>query len=210
MTNHTIASGTAEGLIEFLDTLVKKGRATQGAITPIRTAVIKVLEAVDGPSWKTSSVDSIDIDEYMQRFANLTKGTYTPKSVSVYKSQLTRAVGWYLKFMSPSDAGWMPIITPRAPRKSSTPQPVQGEVEKPVSSGQQVEILPPEVLHPRAVTATNLINYPFPLRDGQVATLSLPSPMHRSDAERIARFVETLVINTETTQKESDDEGIEA
>jgi hypothetical protein len=174
--------------------IVKKGRASQGAITPVRTAFIKVLEAVDGPAWTEVNVEEIDIDEHIQRFANLTKGTYTPKSISVYKSHIARATGWYLKFMSPSDAGWMPIISPRAQKKSETSH-LSKTSQTEERGTRQSNGSPVPVMHNQIAGSTNLITYPFPLRDGQIANLSLPSPIHRSDAERIARFIETLVID---------------
>lgn len=39
--------------------------------------------------------------------------------------------------------------------------------------------------------------YPFPLANGQVAELMLPVRMEREDADRLAEFVKTLVIEDE-------------
>jgi hypothetical protein len=42
-----------------------------------------------------------------------------------------------------------------------------------------------------------LIDYPFPLAGGQIAHLRLPQRLERVDAERIAAFVGTLVLEAQ-------------
>jgi hypothetical protein len=53
-----------------------------------------------------------------------------------------------------------------------------------------------------------LIDYPFPLRSGQVAYLKLPMRLDKADAERLGTFVRTLAFEpvlelTATTGEES-------
>jgi hypothetical protein len=38
-----------------------------------------------------------------------------------------------------------------------------------------------------------MIEYPFPLRNGQVGMVRLPMRLEKTDAERLASFVRTLV-----------------
>jgi len=117
MTDNKIGSGTSAGLVEYLDRLVEKGRATPGAITPLKTAFTKVVESVDGKEWPMTEVSTIGVEDYISRFANLTRGAYTDKTISVYKSRMNRVIVWYLKFMD--QPGWMPLISARGARKST-------------------------------------------------------------------------------------------
>jgi len=39
-----------------------------------------------------------------------------------------------------------------------------------------------------------MIHYPFPLSNGQVATFLIPKEITDEDAERLAEFIQTLVI----------------
>jgi hypothetical protein len=55
---------------------------------------------------------------------------------------------------------------------------------------------------------SSLIDYPFPLRSGQVAYLKLPMRLDKADAERLGTFVRTLAFEpvlelTATTGEES-------
>ncbi len=113
--SNSLNDGTAASLVAYLDVIIDKGRATQGAITPLRTAFVKVVEAVDGTDWGATEVNNIDIDDYTSRFANLTAGKYTDKSISVYKSRINKVIDWYKKFLV--QPGWMPLIKPQAPRQ---------------------------------------------------------------------------------------------
>jgi hypothetical protein len=56
-----IGSGTAEGLIGFLEQLVSKGRATTGAIMPLQSAATRVFTVVEGDSWKSVDVRTINV-----------------------------------------------------------------------------------------------------------------------------------------------------
>jgi len=115
-----IGSGTAQGLVEYLDNIVTKGKATSGAIVPLKTAFTKVMEAVDGGEWPQTQVDSINVEDYVNRFANLTRGAYTEASIVAYKSRMNRVINWYKKFMA--QPGWMPVIQTRTPKKKPNNQ----------------------------------------------------------------------------------------
>lgn len=45
-----------------------------------------------------------------------------------------------------------------------------------------------------APNGADLIDYPFPLRSGQVANLRLPKRLEKKDSERLGAFLETLVL----------------
>ena len=46
---------------------------------------------------------------------------------------------------------------------------------------------------PFLLHGTNLVRYPFPLRDDVTAALVLPLDLTRAEVDRLTRFLETLV-----------------
>src|SRR5580700_10471924 len=95
----SMGDGKAIDLIEYLDSLVERGKATKGAVKPVRIAFRKVLEVVEKGNWEQIDVKNIDVDDYMARFSNLTIGTYSPESLTSYRSRMLRGINWYLKFL---------------------------------------------------------------------------------------------------------------
>ncbi|MBL8159614.1 hypothetical protein JNJ66_04100 [Candidatus Saccharibacteria bacterium] len=201
---NTIGDGTAAGAVEYLDSIVSKGRATNGAIQPLKIAFTKVVSAVDGPQWGDTKIQDIDPGDYMARFGNLTRGTYTDQSLTAYRSRVSRVVEWYKLFME--RPGWMPEIQTRSPRvsasKPTTPEAIpvrDGEVHS-SQPAPQAAMVPSIPMATPVMPQGALIAFPFPLGGGTLATLNLPSSITRSDAERLSAFVQTLVVETQDKQ----------
>src|ERR1700738_715393 len=115
MTDH-IGSGTAQGVIDYLDSLVEKGRSRPSVINPLKTAVTKVLQATESEeSWGAIDVTSLDISDVISRFKNKTLSQYTAASYDAYQSRMVRAIGWYKNFLA--NPGWVP--TQNAARSTS-------------------------------------------------------------------------------------------
>lgn len=196
----SIGKGTAKGLIEYLGVLVDKGRATSGAITPLRTAFEKVMVVVEGEEWENIATQSIDVEDYIARFANLTRGKYSPKSITVYKSRIHRVLGWYRRFMSEEEAGWMPTLGTRRVKSKETTKntPPKQSVEHNIQEAEATAsgYAPNENLGVR----NGLLPYPFPLTDGTIAQLKLPAHISKDDADRMAAFIKSLVVSSEHDQ----------
>lgn len=195
MATKNIGLGNAAGLVEYLDTIIEKGRATSGAIIPLKTAFRQVMEAVDGKDWTQKQVTDIDVEDYLTRFGNLTRGRYSDGSLVTYKSRVNKAVGWYLKFME--QPGWMPSVPTRAPRGASNgPKPAPKD-QTPTTPSLTVK---EQAKNPQGGDATippgDLMTYPFPLSNGQMATLKLPFALEESDAKRLERFIDSLVLKS--------------
>lgn len=187
-----IGSGTAQGLIEFLDQLVEKGRAASGSVNPLKTATRQVLSSVEGEDkWSEIDIRSLDVVDYIERFKNLTMGKYTAESYKTYQSRLSRAKEWYTTFLV--NPGW-------TPSKSSTLN--KTKPSKKAESTEQLGVSRTEVERhperkPNSLSQGDLIAYPFPLLTGRIVNLYLPVDLKISDAKRIARFVESLSIDSE-------------
>lgn len=194
--NEKIGSGTAVGLMAFLDQMADKGWVSKGAIIALKTATRQVIMSVDGEEWEKTDVRSLDINDYITRFGNKTIGKYNSQSIDAYKRRLTRAIGWYEKFIT--NPGWVPNSgkngkaapsnpTKTAPKKLGTGTPISSN-----SSGETgVEGEEPQ---PKLNTS-NLITYPFPLHSGEIAYFYLPASFSKVEAERMSSFLLALSLD---------------
>lgn len=195
-----IGSGTAKGLVEYLDSLVEKGRAPAGAITPLKTAFTKILKTVDGEKWGEVDIREIDLNDYNQRFANLTMGVYKDDSLRIYAARMQKVVTWYKTFLS--KPGWAPTFKPSNGQRSSTPKlkslskNINNNVtaNKEDTTDQDSSSVKTETILP-STTNSDLIAYPFPLSTGKLVTLYLPVKLNQSDADRLSGFLKTLVVD---------------
>ncbi len=186
----SMGDGKAENVLEYLDNLVEKGKATGGAVRPLKTAFAKVLQIVDGENWRVTDVRSIDVEDYMSRFANLTMGKYSSGSLIEYKSRVNKVTAWYINFLN--NPGWAPSVqkrnrTAKAPSDKLTSKPTD-QPAKPPSHHE-----PPQAM-PVVASAPGRVLYPYPLLDGQLIHISLPIKLSKDDAKRIAAFIESIAV----------------
>jgi len=196
----TIGSGSAQGALEYLDFLAVKGHVTPGAITALKTAFRKVIETVAGEEWAKVEVRAITVDDYMIRFANMTHGKYNAKSLSDYRVRVNKVIGWYLEFLK--TPGWTPNVKTRTYHKPAK----AAAINEQLSSHDQESVRNSESMagsdpatQPSLQTKPNLVAFPFPLADGTLATLYLPTSITANDAKRMARYIETLVLEEATS-----------
>ncbi|MGH7218020.1 MAG: hypothetical protein ACREGE_01040 [Candidatus Microsaccharimonas sp.] len=193
-----MGNGTAKGALEYLQNLEAKGKASSGAIAPLKIAVSKVLQVVDGDDWENTDIRKVDIEDYMSRFANLTMGKYASESLTAYKSRLTRALSWYLQFLE--KPGWTPDVNRRAVGVKSSKKNTPIRKAKPAehtATSAQVPALPDQSSDAGFGKIAGRIIYPYPLSDGQLIHISLPVRLSRTDAKRIGTFIESIAIDEE-------------
>jgi hypothetical protein len=191
----SMGDGKASNLIDYLDNLIDKGKATKGAIDPIRVAFRRVLQVVEGDNWENIEVKDIDIKDYMARFSNLTMGKYSPDSLTTYKSRITRGINWYIKFLQ--IPGWTPDLQKRnPPTRIQPPQSKKNShTSHPTKTSIQVQNSNSTQAMPSVANDPSRILYPYPLSDGQLVHISLPVRLSKIDAKRIAAFVESIAVD---------------
>lgn len=198
-----MGDGTANSVIAYLDNLVDRGKASAGAIGPLKIAFTKVMQTVDGKSWRDTDVRSVDLDDYMDRFANLTMGKYSTYSLGAYKTRAGKALAWYQQFLD--TPGWAPSIQRRKPaeRTPKSPPDVTAKPSKAQTSPPATAALAQLAAGPQPPTDTpsapgsdtaGRVLYPYPLSDGQLIHISLPLKLTKSDAKRIGAFIESIAI----------------
>ncbi|HSH17968.1 MAG TPA: hypothetical protein VK978_01155 [Candidatus Saccharimonadales bacterium] len=188
-----IASGTAGGVIDYLDSLVARGRSQPGVVTPLKTAVTKVLERTEGSEWAETDMLSFDIEDAMDRFKALTLMEYSAGSYRTYQLRIERALQWYLTFLR--NPGWSPPESARAAtiRSKQTAPPTAGLTEEQTGTATVGSAVP----GPVPTADGEAISYPFPLANGRLATLSIPKTISRADVRRLSSFLEALVVTEE-------------
>jgi hypothetical protein len=180
-----VGSGTAEGLFAFLDFLVEKGYGTKNAVTPWKSAARQVLAAVEGNAYEKVDVRSIDPDEYMDRFENMTVGQYKTESLASYRSRFKKAIQGYKGYLSDRQIPNFRGGGSGGSRRVASPSPTKPQA-------QQRPALQPA---PRELeVGDELVDYPFPLQSGQMVHLYLPSKLAKPDADRLGAFLQTLVL----------------
>ncbi|HEU4966344.1 MAG TPA: hypothetical protein VFT53_02590 [Candidatus Saccharimonadales bacterium] len=196
----SMGDGKAKNVLEYLDNLIEKGKATKGAIAPLKVAFTQVVRIVDGENWEVTDVKGIDVEDYMARFANLTMGKYSSDSLTVYKSRVNKVVSWYTQFLD--KPGW----TPDVQKRNRAPKATVSDKQKVKPS--QVPTMPNQALSqpespqsmPEIANAPGRVLYPYPLTDGQLIHISLPVRLLKDDARRIATFIESIAIDPPTQE----------
>lgn len=188
MSSPDIATGNVAGLMAFMDFMIDKGYAPPGSIAPWKSAAKQVFSTVEGSEFDGADVRSFDIDEYMSRFENMSIGKYSHESLRAYRQRFRKAVEAYRAYLA--DPNWRPPA-----KRSQRPKKADADAAKrPKRSAPGTKDADPKAPVPSSSAA--LIAYPFPLKNGQMAQLHLPTQgLDREDAERLTHFIRALVFD---------------
>jgi hypothetical protein len=182
-------SGTAEGLIAFLDWAARTGELSSNTAASYKTAITQVLE-IDGEAWSSTNIHELDVDRQLDRFARLRASRYNATSLRTYGNRFRAAVKNYLKYLE--DPTNFRTNQPPAPRTKS-PEKMPGTA--PAKPRDRATTGAPVPAAPSKGEPTDLIQYPFPLRSGVMVYLSLPRDLRRDECQRISAFVASLAID---------------
>jgi hypothetical protein len=192
-----IQSGTAEGLLQFLDWVVAKGYGPATAAGPQKSAVTRVLTVTEGDDFGSLDVKSLDLDDLLSRFEVRALGDLKAESIGAYRNRFTRAVEAYREFLN---SGKPPSYRPSGrhrPAASGAP-----------NKGRVVPSTPP-VQPAHQGSSERMVDYPFPLKSGALANFRLPVRLEREDAERMGAFIRTLVFEPQKELSRGNDGGAE-
>lgn len=186
----SMGDGKAINVVEYLDNLIEKGKATTGAIRPLKISFSKVMQVIEGDSWESADVKAIDVDDYMSRFGILTMGKYASDSLITYKSRFNKAVTWYLHFLD--KPGW----TPEVQRRNRTPKvATMSKLISKVNQTRTHHIESTTIPEAQALSTKDRIVYPYPLVSGEIVQFSLPMRLSKEDARRIGLFIESIAMD---------------
>lgn len=97
----------------------------------------------------------------------------------------------------------MPHTPYEASRRQARHQHIQRRLAPavhPSAAGTQVK-LPPAGQAPPADPPKDLVSYPFPIRPGLLAQISLPADLTKAEAKHLAAFVESLAMDSAEPQR---------
>ncbi|MDQ3719777.1 MAG: hypothetical protein M3350_03215 [Actinomycetota bacterium] len=106
-TSDVIGTGTAGGLLAFCDDLLERDHASCGVVHPWKYAVKQVFTRLEGDNFEAIDVQSLDVDEYMQRFASLPRDPQEPDRLYAYHDRFPKAVEAYRGYLA-DPTGWRP------------------------------------------------------------------------------------------------------
>ena len=149
----------------------------------LRSACGKVLGVLD--DWETVDIKALDVEQTVARFQHLKKRDYVPAVLETYKRRFRIAVASYRSYLR-DPGGWTPGIVGRAGKGSQ-----RTEASDPAA--------PAETPASRSLPATGFVEFPFPLREGQIARLVLPRDLKAAEVRRLTAFMNTLVMDSEGT-----------
>jgi hypothetical protein len=184
VTEVTINTTTIGGTQMFCDWLIQKGYASQSQANPWKGALKQVFSTVDGEEYESVDWSNLDLDEYLDRFQKLSAGQYKIESVVAYGRRVRNALDAHRQFL---ETGKPPVA--RTVRKREKPAEAKSnETETPVVSITKNQPQPGQVQQ-----HADMVVFPYPLDDGQLASLTLPRRLTDADATRLATFIRTLV-----------------
>jgi hypothetical protein len=184
-------SGTAEGLIAFLEWASRTGELSPNTAASYKTAVTQVLE-IDGEAWIKTKILDLDIERQLDRFARLRASRYSATSLRTYGNRFKAATSHYFKYLEDPATFRTGQLKATRPKSSDRPQTETGSTAKSRKQVPQSRVTPSDIA---ASESSDLVQYPFPLRAGIMAYLSLPRDLRRVEAQRIGAFVASLAID---------------
>jgi len=104
-TSDVIGTGTAGGLLAFCDALLQRDHASCGLVHPWKYAVKQVFTRLEGDNFEETDVQSLDVDEYMQRFARAPRDRNEPDRLYAYHDRFPQAVEAYRGYLA-DPKGW--------------------------------------------------------------------------------------------------------
>ena len=197
-------TATGAGLVAFLDYAIQKGYLKTATGQAMKTAVKEVLSATEGADgWETVDLTSLDEDDVLRRFETLRAMKFSSGSLSTYKGRYSRAAAMFEEFRA-SPATWRPSVKQRSRSKGNDASTSAApESSKTGSGAPPTPEPPPGPSAPHPGHGAAIITYPFPLRQGVLASLELPPDLTRREARRLAAFIESLAIEDEVAEPAS-------
>ena len=171
---------TGKALVDHWSWAAEKGVMNKNTAGGIRAAAAQVLSVLE--NWETVDVKTLDVEDALVRFQNLKKKDFKPAVLETYKRRFRQAVSSYLAYLE-DPGGWKPRTLDR---------PVADRDD----DGARTTIPASRASRPEA-PQTGIVEYPFPLREGQMVRLYLPRDLKLTEVKRLTAFMATLAVDTE-------------
>lgn len=182
--------GTGGGMIAMLDFCIRQGVINQGTAKAMRTGVTKVLSIDDHPE----AVDVLNMDEedWLKRFSNLKRDEFSDGTKEAYQQRFRQARAMYLARLN-GDKDW--AVAGGSRSATSAPRPRTQKAPAAKRNGSGLASAPASTTEPMTTPGSNMVSYPYPVRPGLLAQISLPADLTAREAGRVAKFVASLAFD---------------
>ncbi|MCL4678242.1 MAG: hypothetical protein KJ017_06570 [Alphaproteobacteria bacterium] len=171
-----------EAALEFLEYLAQKGLTSPATARARKAALGKVLGILDDA--EAQDVTMLNLDEVINRFANLHGKDYTPESLATYKSRVKSSLDDFSSYLS-NPLAFKPNTQTRE-RKPASDKPVIGRSYAAETNHQVAPVV-------RGAMASSIL--PIPIRPDLVIHIQgLPYDLTEAEANKIASVVKAMAI----------------
>jgi hypothetical protein len=189
--------GTGGGLIAFLSFASAKGYIKSSTISGFKSACRKILLATQGDEWESKSVFDLDIDALKIRFENLTRMDLGVGVRNTYLIRFKSSLDLYQDYLK--DPSVPPTLSSRTrvggPREKTTQ--VNPSFKRPGKPAKKIQ--PVSDVDPTKETGDihdkETVKYPFPLRTGFMAYMTLPKDLTHREAKRLSAYIQSLAVD---------------
>jgi hypothetical protein len=179
-----------KALIDHWGWAAQKGLMNKNTAGGLKAACSTVLGALD--NGMEVDIQSLDVDGALTRFKNLRHKKFKPKVLETYDGRFRRAVQSYKEYLA-DPAGWKPRVVERPGRHGKS----NGSPSN--ATAQQGAERRSAIAAAAGIPQSNLMEYPFPIREGIMARLILPRDLKQTEVKRLTAFVSTLAVDFEST-----------
>jgi len=169
---------TGKALVDHWSWAAEKGlmnRNTAGGMRSACAGVLSVLGDLDAIDVKT-----LDVEQALVQFQNLKAKGFKPKVLETYKRRFRQGVASYLSYVE-DPGGWKPRTLERpAPQERNGNHEGESKPETPSRPTRQ------------ELPQLGFVEYPYPVREGQIARLILPRDLKMTEVKRLSAFMATL------------------
>jgi hypothetical protein len=139
LSGDTVGAATGAELIRFLDYVGDKGLMHPVTAKAYKFTSREILGTVEGETWESVDLRTLDVDDVLARFATKAGMRYTPKSLQSYKSRFRKALALYIEYLE-DPGGWRPARPQARPSTTSgrgrrATSPASGIMPAPLPSG---------------------------------------------------------------------------
>lgn len=188
MSNTINASG--KDFIDFWKRAAEKGELKPNTARTIGVSCAQVLQCTE--NWEILDMRTLNLDDAFRRFLNKRGKDLKSASLSSYKNRLKNGINMFLDYANDPSA-WKPQFKSRLPSQ-------ERKLSQPISKDDPINIIPqnqPTVSEQWKLSpSTPFIEYPFPLREGQLAYLKLPTDLKTVEVKRLTTYLNSLTVDS--------------
>lgn len=173
---------SVEDLLDFLNHAAERGLMPAATAQALAVATRNVFAVLEDSERENLPFD--DIDGVLRRFNNKRARDFNPASLKEYGRRVKRAIEMYLRWREdPSNFSVKTRATSSGRQKDRANRQPDVSATRPL----------PQDTPPTAVSTSSGYQTAFPVRPGQVVTVSnIPHDLSTAEAERLAGFIRLL------------------